>query len=114
MSLQGRIRIATGSLIAVVLATGALSGCTSEHALAGQACISSAQCAEGLLCDTTQTPAVCADKLGSRPNGFADASTGYDFAGLAGQDLSGVAPPDLASSAPDLATAPDLAQPDGG
>ena len=95
----------------LVFTTGALVGCTGKHVLAGQPCISSAQCATGLLCDTTQTPAVCADKLGSRPNGFVDASTSYDFAGgsdFAGQDLSGVAPPDLASSAP------DLAQPDGG
>ncbi|MEO6953104.1 MAG: hypothetical protein ABI321_14990 [Polyangia bacterium] len=106
-------------LFIATVGTGLISGCTSAHRLAGEVCISSAQCATGLLCDTTQAPAVCADKLGMHPDDFLDASTGYDFAG---RDLSGVAPPDLSATPQDLSAlvhdmatkGPDLAGHDGG
>ena len=89
-----------------------MTGCSTGDLAAGATCISSQQCATGLLCDTTQAPAICTDKLGSRPNGFVDASTGYDFAG---RDLSGGDPPDLSAAAHDMATtAADLAKHDGG
>ncbi len=76
----------------------ALAGCGADLGAAGDPCTTSADCGPGLLCDTTQSPAVCAKMLSPHP----------DLAGQVSDDLSASAD-DLAGR--DLAGA-DLAHPD--
>ena len=62
-----------GLFIAVVLAAACGDGLGGE----GDACTTSADCDEGLLCDVTVAPSVCSKMLAPRPD-------------LAGVDLSEV------------------------
>ena len=116
MSLQVRSKLLAPPVhcvarLLVLLTVALLAACAGGRRGAGAHCISSEQCETGLLCDTTQKPAVCAANLGQRPSADGAVST-YD---LAGQDLSGVdLAGDLSAAAPDLKTPPDLAPFDGG
>ena len=69
------------------IAFAMLAACGGDLGGDGDPCSTSAECDDGLLCDTTQSPAVCAKMLAPRPD-----LAGADLAGashdLAGADLS--------------------------
>ena len=93
----------------MLFAVALFAACAGGRLGAGAHCISSEQCETGLLCDTTQRPAVCAANLGQRPVSDGAVST-YDFAGVA-LDLGDR---DLSAAAQDMTLAHDLAPFDGG
>jgi hypothetical protein len=50
-----------------VLAVSA-AGCGKDYKYAGDECVASSECAEGLVCDLGQTPAVCAEMTTDPPD----------------------------------------------
>ncbi len=88
----------------------ALAACVVVVLREGELCKTTAQCGPGLLCDTTQSPPICAGMLSRRPDlagvdlsGMDLAQSPPDFAGvdLFGVDLSAAPPPDM-TQLPDL------------
>ena len=69
------------SAIAISCMLPLFAACGDDRGQAGDPCTTSAECADGLLCDTALSPPACAKTGGPRP----------DFAGvdLFGVDLAG-------------------------
>jgi hypothetical protein len=85
----------------------------------GAECVSSQQCAAGLLCDFSKTPHVCAKNGTLRPEDMSaeppDMTVPPDFAGadLLGVDMTAVVPPDMKVVVPaDMTQLMDLSGPD--
>jgi hypothetical protein len=76
---------------ATALAT-VLAGCGGSQGAAGDPCTTSADCDPGLLCDTTQSPAICQTMLTPMPD--LSGTVAHDLSAavedLAGADLTGV------------------------
>ena len=85
-----------------------LFACGGGPIPSGGKCNVSAQCAAGLLCDTTQKPAVCTDKLANPPPDLA----GQPMGDMASSDLAVTPSTDMAATQLDMATAVDLATKD--
>jgi hypothetical protein len=89
----------------LVVVAVALSACGGGVIPAGGKCDDSEQCGPGLLCDTTQKPAICTTKLKNPPPDLA----GMDAAGVTKSDLG--SDEDMSATAHDMATKPeDLAK----
>ena len=85
-----------------------VAACSSGGLLAqGAHCSTSEECANGLLCDTSQKPAICSTMVKNRN----DLASPDDLRGVV-QDLSGVVQ-DMSATVEDLAHPPqDLAKHD--
>jgi hypothetical protein len=91
-----------------LLCFGLCAGACSSGGLLAQGahCSSSEQCGNGLLCDTSQKPAVCSTMVAHRN----DLASPDDLRGVV-QDLTGVVE-DMSATTGDLAQSHDLAKHD--
>ena len=95
---MSRLRLVAGFVFVAACSAGGLVG-------QGGRCSTSEQCANGLLCDTSQSPAICSTTVAHR-NDLAppDDMRGVkqDLSGVTG-DMSATTPDDMAEHLPDLA-----------
>src|SRR5688572_6827772 len=97
-----------------------LAACSANNnRVEGAECVSSTQCAAGLLCDFAKTPHVCAKSGSLRPEDMSaeppDMTRPPDLAGadLFGVDMTAVVPPDMKVVVPaDMTQIMDLSGPD--
>ena len=57
------------------------AACGSDLGQAGDPCTTSAECQEGLLCDTTRAPPTCENMLSPHPDLAGADLTGFDLSG---------------------------------